>query len=339
MKKSRRDFLKIAGATGITTGLAAIGVLGGQKVQAESFTPIGSTPAHGVHAGLTAGVKAPQSQALNVIDPTSFLTNFEQGKFVALENGERVREFNLVSYPSLIEVASGVKFPAWTLNGTVPGPTLRCIEGETVRIRFRNGDAHPHTIHLHGIHPASMDGVFEIVEPGQEYVYEFTAQPFGVFPYHCHVMPLTKHVSKGLYGTLIVDPKTPRQAAKEMVMLMNGFDVDFDGENEFYTVNGIANYYTDYPIQIKVNEPVRVYLVNMTEFDKINSLHLHANMFWYYPNGTILTPAEYTDTVMLCQGQRGILEFSYKYPGRYLFHAHQSEFAELGWTGIIEVTE
>src|SRR5438309_6024475 len=136
MKKSRRDFLKVAGATGITTGLAAIGILGGQKAQAQSFTPIGSTPAHGVHGGHAAGVKAPQSQAPNVIDPTSFLTNFEQGKFVTVENGERVREFNLVSYPSLIEVASGVKFPAWTLNGRDHVPTLRCIEGETVRMRL-----------------------------------------------------------------------------------------------------------------------------------------------------------------------------------------------------------
>ena len=151
-------------------------------------------------------------------------------------------------------------------------------------------------------------------------------------------MPLTKHISKGLYGALVIDPKTPRSKATEMIMVMNGFDVDFDGENEFYTVNGIANYYTDYPIKIKVSEPVRIYLVNMTEFDLINSFHLHANMFWWYPNGTMPNATEYTDTVMLCQGQRGIVEFSYKYPGRYLFHAHQSEFAELGWTGIIEVT-
>ncbi len=339
MNKSRRDFLKAAGVAGIATGLAVMGTLKNQAVNAESSVPIGATPPHGVHAGHVVGVKAPQYQSPNVMDPMTFLTNFDRGKLVTLENGDRAREFSLVTYPSLLEVASGVKFPAWTLNGTVPGPTLRCVEGETVRMRFRNGDAHPHTIHLHGIHPARMDGVFEIVEPGQEYVYEFTAEPFGVFPYHCHVMPLTKHISKGLYGTLIVDPKTPRPAAKEMVMVMNGFDVDFDGENEFYTVNGIANYYTDYPIQINVNEPVRIYLVNMTEFDQINSLHLHANMFRYYPNGTILTPTEYTDTVMLCQGQRGILEFSYKYPGRYLFHAHQSEFAELGWTGIIQVSE
>jgi len=40
---------------------------------------------------------------------------------------------------------------------------------------------------------------------------------------------------------------------------------------------------------------------------------------------------------MLCQGERCILEFSYKYPGKFMFHAHQSEFAELGWMGMFDV--
>ena len=41
---------------------------------------------------------------------------------------------------------------------------------------------------------------------------------------------------------------------------------------------------------------------------------------------------------MLCQGQRGILEWRFPYPGKYMFHAHQSEFTELGWQGFFEVT-
>jgi len=39
------------------------------------------------------------------------------------------------------------------------------------------------------------------------------------------------------------------------------------------------------------------------------------------------------------QGQRGILEFSYKYPGKYMFHAHKTEFADLGWMGLFEVEQ
>ena len=85
---------------------------------------------------------------------------------------------------------------------------------------------------------------------------------------------------------------------------------------------------------------MRVYLVNLTEFDPINSFHLHGNFFDFYDHGTTLAPTHRTiDTVMMCQGQRGILEFSYAEhePGLYMFHAHQSEFAELGWMSHFEV--
>jgi manganese oxidase len=42
---------------------------------------------------------------------------------------------------------------------------------------------------------------------------------------------------------------------------------------------------------------------------------------------------------MLCQGQRGILEWRFPTPGRFMFHAHHSEFTELGWQGFFEVVE
>jgi len=66
-------------------------------------------------------------------------------------------------------------------------------------------------------------------------------------------------------------------------------------------------------------------------------MHTHATFFDVYPTGTSLTPSEYTDVVTMAQGERAILEFTYKNTGRFLFHAHQSEFAELGWLGQFEV--
>lgn len=273
------------------------------------------------------------------MNPTEFLTAFDYGKISILPDGTTLREYEIASIDREIEVAHGVRYPAWTYNGQVPGPTLRATEGDLIRIRFRNEGSHAHTIHFHGFHPAKMDGVFEYVPTGGTYTYEFTAEPFGLHLYHCHVMPVKKHIEKGLYGTFIVDPKTPRQPAKELVMVMNGYDVNYDGENEFYTVNGFANYYMENPIKLKVNQLVRVYLVNITEFDLINSMHTHATFFKLFRTGTRLDEYEYTDTVILGQGERAILEFSYKFPGRYMFHAHQSEFAELGWNGIFEVGE
>jgi FtsP/CotA-like multicopper oxidase with cupredoxin domain len=209
-----------------------------------------------------------------------------------------------------------------------------------VRINFVNGTEHPHTIHFHGIHPGNMDGVYEVVPTGGKFTYEFDAEPFGLHLYHCHVMPLAKHIAKGLYGAFIIDPQGGRpQVDREFVMVMSGFDIDFDGRNDFYAVNAIPFHYDKNPIRIKVGESVRIYLVNILEYDPINSFHIHANFFQYYPTGTSLTPSEYTDTIAQMQAQRGILEFTYKHPGKYMFHAHKTEFAELGWTGVFEVEE
>jgi len=83
-----------------------------------------------------------------------------------------------------------------------------------------------------------------------------------------------------------------------------------------------------------VGQLVRMYVVNLTEFDLINSMHLHGMFFDVFRTGTSMTPSESTDTIMLCQGERAILETTFRYPGDFMFHAHQSEFAELGWMGL-----
>ena len=292
----------------------------------------------------TGDVLDPEHESMDlknaVVDPDKYLREFNYGHVSKLTNGTTLREFTIVADDrKTYEVSPGVFFNAWTFNGTVPGPTIRATEGDLVRINFINNGTRPHTMHFHGIHAAEMDGVFEKVAPGGRFTYEFTAAPFGLFLYHCHIQPLEEHIGHGLYGVFIVDPKTPRPSADEMVMMMNGYDTDFDGENNFYTVNGIPFYYMHHPIQIQKDKLVRVYLVNILELDQINNFHLHGNLFNLYRTGTSLTPDEYTDMVTMSQGERGILEFTYKYPGQYMFHAHKTEFAEKGWQGVFLVKE
>jgi FtsP/CotA-like multicopper oxidase with cupredoxin domain len=270
-------------------------------------------------------------------NPTSFATQFHLGRISKLPDGRTLREYDIVAIDKEIEIAPGVWFPAWTYNGTVPGPTIRCEEGDRIRVHFTNAGSHPHTMHFHGFHPADMDGVFEIVEPGRSFVYDFDADPFGLHLYHCHTTPLRRHIHKGLYGAFIVDPPGGRPPALEYVMVMNGFDTNFDNENEFYSVNTVAFHYMRHPLPARVGGPVRLYVVNALEFDLVNSLHLHANFFDVYRTGTKLEPNDFTDTVMFCQGERHILELTFRHPGRFMFHAHQSEFAELGWMGFFDV--
>ena len=269
-------------------------------------------------------------------DPMEYLREFNYGKISQLPGGTTLREFTIIAEDDkIMEVSPGVFYNVWTFNGTVPGPTIRATEGDVVRINFINNGSKAHTIHFHGIHPAEMDGVFEIVgSGGGKFTYEFEAGPVGVHPYHCHVMPLEEHIAHGLYGVFIVDPKEEREPADEMVMVLNGLDTDFDTENNFYAANTIPFYYQHHPIQINTNELIRVYVVNMVEFDPINNFHLHGNLYYYYPTGTDKIPAFYTDMITLSQTERGIMEFEYTYPGKYLFHAHKVEFSEKGWVGI-----
>jgi manganese oxidase len=330
--------------------------------------------------------------------PTSieYLTHFNCGKVSQGVNGQTIREFTLVieENQNITISNAGHYFDAWTFNGTVPGPSMRMTEGDLVKINVINSkeSKHTHSMHMHSIHTAEMDGVavplssnsqgqlHEVADghnttsmgdvyesgmilPGKSFTYEFVAQPYGVYPYHCHVNPVADHINRGLYGMMIIDPKEPREQMVEMVMTMNGYDMDYDLEgpvippsmaeirgeeereeeeergNEIYTVNGKAFDYMDNPIPLNVGEKNRIYLLNMVEFDLINSFHLHGDMISYIPGGTQYESTQVNDVIELGQANRGIVEFDYSNPGRYMFHAHVQEFTDLGWMGLFDVKQ
>ena len=325
MSITRRQALK-RGLLGLAGAAAATSVARASNLDASAHPD--------PHALMTGGI--PSGAGL---DPQKFLRDFDYGTVSRRANGQTVREYQIIAMDRELEVMPGVFYPAWTYNGHVPGPTLRCTEGDLLRVHFHNAGRHPHSIHFHGFHPANMDGVFEQIDPGGAFVYEFEASPFGLQLYHCHTMPLKRHIAKGLYGALIIDPKRGRREADEMVMVMNGFDVNFDGENEIYAVNTIPFAYHANPIVLRRGALNRIYLVNTLEFDLINSLHIHGNFFHVYRTGTSFEPQDFTDTISMGQGERHIIEFTYDHPVKFMFHAHQSEFAELGWMGLFDVQD
>jgi FtsP/CotA-like multicopper oxidase with cupredoxin domain len=292
------------------------------------------------HAGMSEMLVGAVDHERNGFDPMQMLVDWDYGALAGeTEDGRPIREYEITAGDVEIEIAPGIFFPAWTYNGRVPGPSIRCVEGDHLRINFGNFGTHPHTMHFHGFHPAEMDGVAGQyrgeINPGERFTYEFDADPFGCHLYHCHAAPLKRHIHKGMYGAFVVDPQAGRPPAREFMMMMNAFDTNFDGGNEIYAVNTVGHEFMRRPIPIIVGELVRIYLINIIEFDPINSFHLHAHFFDYYDTGTTLQPTLRTvDTIMQAQGQRGILEFRPRYPGRYMFHAHVSEFAELGWMGF-----
>lgn len=366
---TRRKFLNVAGGLAFGSGYLALT----RTLAVGNHTAKESVPMH-----LMGTVGRVDSEY-----PETYLRTFRRGTPVPNDALEKARSegwpkpdvfYEIHAIDREIEIAKGIFFPAWTfglrrdgdrelpLLGNIPGPTLRCLEGDEILIKFVNQGTHPHTIHFHGIHQHEFDGAlpYQFVYPGQEFWYRFTAEPYGLHLYHCHSSPLKRHIHKGLYGVFIVDPRRgarttagndPNGRAQEYVMMLNGFDTNFDGDNEIYALNTVASYYTrDHSIPVTRNTLVRMYVVNITEFDPINSLHVHANFFYAIRTGTrIMTWGdeahmeenkhrfEFTDTIMLCQAERAIIEMKFPYEGNFMFHAHQSEFAELGWMAFFKV--
>ena len=294
----------------------------------------------------------------------NYLTTFNCGK---VDNG--TRHFTLVAQENVaVNITDeGQQFLAWAYNASIPGPTLRMAEGDNVEVTVINNGTNqlPHSLHMHSIHQGEMDGVTGLggaIQPGQSFTYKFVAEPAGVYPYHCHVTPISDHINRGLFGAMIIDPKEGREPMPEMVMVMNGYDLDYEQEgiteipsinksnpfkfisnegeergNEIYTVNGYAFGYMKHPIHLDLDETYRIYLVNVLEFDLVNSFHVHGMMFKYTPSGTEGSAPFTTDIVTLGQGDRGILEMTATQPGHFMFHAHQDEFTQLGWMGMFVV--
>ena len=329
---NRRSFFKRLGAAGAIGGAA---LLQGKDLVRAQVKPQGPGMQHGGQ-----GAVGTVDHARNGFTPLELLTDFDGGEVSKDSKGRTVREYEFVATQKEIEIAPGVFFPAWTYNNRVPGPSIRATEGDRIRITFTNTTTHPHTIHFHGIHPAAMDGVpgQGEVKTGETFVYDFLAEPFGTHLYHCHSLPLDQHIHRGLYGAFIVDPKKGRPDANEMVMVMNAFDSNFDGENEVYALNTIAFAYMNEPIQLEKGQLQRAHVINVTEFDPINSIHIHANFFDLYRTGTKLVPDEFTDVISMGQAERHMIEFTYNQPGHFMFHAHQTEFVHLGWLSAFEVS-
>lgn len=133
-------------------------------------------------------------------------------KITQLGNAETLSgtEFDLVVDETLVNM-SGKDRMAVTINGSLPAPTLRFREGDTVTIRVTNRLKQDTSIHWHGIIlPFNMDGVpgvsFPGIKPGETFTYEFTLEQSGTYWYHSHS---GMQEQQGMYGAMIVEPAMP----------------------------------------------------------------------------------------------------------------------------------
>lgn len=257
-----------------------------------------------------------------------------------------VKEFHLTMDETTVEVSPGVVKPAYAFNGVVPGPTLRVDEGDRIRIVVDNQLPFPTSTHWHGmILPNDQDGVGGItqphIQPGERYVYEYTAVATGTHWYHAHSSG--RHIGKGLYGMLEVVPEKGDIEADHDYSLMLG-DTDLG-----FTING-RSFPSTPVLQTAVGETVRLRVVNTG--DQVHAFHLHGVPFKVMAqDGMPRSEPESMDTLTISPGQTFDLLFSERYPGKWVVHCHMfvhshdtsdthhdGESGMVGMTAVVQVT-
>jgi len=132
-------------------------------------------------------------------------------------------EYELTIERQQIDIA-GRTAVGLTVNGGIPGPTLRFTEGDTARIHVRNELEEETSIHWHGLLvPPDMDGVplisFPPIAPGATFTYEFPIRQSGTYWYHSHT---ALQEQSGVYGALVIDPRDGSPGAdRDHVVLLS----------------------------------------------------------------------------------------------------------------------
>ncbi len=281
---------------------------------------------------------------------------------VALAEEPTLREFTLTAQEIDWEIMPGTTVRAWTYNGQMPGPEIRVLEGDLVRITLRNQLPVGTTIHWHGVNlPPEMDGPVGLnqaaVEPGEDFVYEFVATPGGTRWYHSHADP-TAQIALGLYGALIVEPQEPKRTYdREFTYILNEWDLELTpdvatgktprgvrdqilrgGElgTDLFLMNGHAHESIS-PIQIAEGERVLIRLINAGNLP--HAIHTHGHSFKIVatdgndvPEGMALLK----DTVLIGPGERYDLELDGSNPGVWMFHCHMENHAANGMMSLIQ---
>ena len=264
------------------------------------------------------------------------------------------RKFTFIAERNQIPIGSGLSYPAWTYNGTVPAPLMRVQQGDDVEITLIN-----HTTEAHGIytHAAQLNDESFAAPLGVNHLsYRFTAQFPGVFDYHCTAEPVLDHIADGMYGMMIVDPKNgwPNGKAREVILVQGEFygtpdahgairpdhSKMVEGQPDFVVFNGrIGRYDVGHPIPIKVGELVRIFFINIGP-NLFSDFHVVGSLFsTVYRSGNPADSLHDIQTFEVGPGDGAVFEFRVYHSGTYMFMDHAMGHAYKGAMGIFRAAQ
>lgn len=311
---SRRQFLQIAGATGMVAGLAACRQAEVTETAVATTAPALASEPEPIDID---GEHAAKTQAF--LDGIGTNDAFWGTPLEYTLDGD-VKVFDLYCRQVDWEVEPGKVVEAFTYNGIVPGPEFRVVEGDMVRIHVHNEMEQSTVVHWHGVKvPNAMDGVpmltQPLIKPGESFTYEFEVKNPGSHMYHSHHNAI-EQVLKGMLGAFIIEPKDKSQDPEydaDYTMVLNDTGIG-------YSING-KSFPATQPIMAKVGDKLRIRYMN--EGLMIHPMHLHGlEQLVFSKDGWNLPQPYYCDTVNVAPGERYDVIVDCHTPGAWAFHCH-----------------
>ena len=261
---------------------------------------------------------------------------------------------HMVMTDKAVEIAPGVKYNVWAFDGdyTAPGPIVHVRQGQTVEMTLTNGGSIAHSIDFHAARIAP-NVAFKDVNPGESFTFRFTAGDPGVFMYHCGTKPVLAHIANGMYGAIVVEPKTPLpKVDNEYVLVGSEWYLNGDGLSQpasfdqakahammpdWVTFNGYAGQYVTHPLTAKPGDTTRFWVVaagpNLdVDFHVVGTLLDRA-----WVNQDLSHFQRGVQTVEVPAGGGAVFDVKIDDEGLYPFVSHSFASVDLGQVGLLKV--
>ncbi len=243
---------------------------------------------------------------------------------------------NLTVIERVMKLADSTDYMFWTFGGSVPGNFIRVREGDLVEINLTNAPQNKlaHSIDLHAVNGPGGGAEVSNVAPGQTSKFHFRALNPGLFVYHCATAPVPMHISNGMYGLILVEPRKGLPKVDREYYLMQGEfytkeSFGFKGMQEFDEQKGIKEQ-PEYVVfngsvnanagknalPAKVGETIRLFVGNGGP-NLVSSFHVIGEIFdKVYLEGGDATSSN-MGTTLIPSGGAAIVEMKINVPGVY----------------------
>ncbi len=254
-----------------------------------------------------------------------------------------VRDVNFAITPELV-------VPAWTFDGTVPGPVVHVRQGDTVEFTLTNEGSAAHSMDFHAAQVDPRVG-FRSIAPGESTSFTFSPRTAGVFLYHCGTAPVLMHIGMGMFGAMVVDPPQPLAPAREFVLIQNEYYVSVDARGgatldaskmlsslpDHFAFNGHPFQYQNEPLRARRGELLRFYVANAGPTQDC-AFHVVGEQFdSVYLGAPPDSAIRGVQTYLVAAGGGMVFEMLADIAGEFVFVNHKFGHGQKGAMGVLRV--